>query len=136
MHLPGHQFTGPGTQLLKGKTRLNPNLTYKEWSKPIKRVDKAAYEHDVCYLKNKDTKTRNEMCDSNMIQELDDILNPTIRKRLDRAVVSIIKAKKTFGMGSKMHCLKCKTHTDTKDAHHATSKNGRTMMKGICMDCG
>ncbi|GFY66226.1 uncharacterized protein TNIN_287711 [Trichonephila inaurata madagascariensis] len=90
---------GPGTQLLKGKTRLNPDLTYKEWSKPINRVDKAAYEHDVCYLKNKDTKTRNEVCDSNMMQEVDDIPNPTIRERLDRAVVKpIIKAKKTFRM--------------------------------------
>ncbi|GFY45597.1 uncharacterized protein TNIN_106321 [Trichonephila inaurata madagascariensis] len=132
MHLPGHQSTGPGIQLLKGKTRLNPDLTYKEWSKSINRVDKAAYEHDVCYLKIKDTKTRNEVCDSNMIQELDDIPNPTIRERLDRAVVKpIIKAKKTFGMGSKMHCFKCKTHTDTKDAYHATSKYGRPMMKGI-----
>ena len=56
MHLPGHQFTGPGTQLLHGKTRLNPDLTYKAWSKPINRVDQTAYKHDICYLKNKDTK--------------------------------------------------------------------------------
>lgn len=137
MHLPGHQFTGPGTQLLKGKTRLNPDLTYKEWSKPINRVDESAYKHDVCYLKNKDTETRNKVCDSNMIKELDDIPNPTIRERLDKAVVKpIIKAKKAFGMGSKMYCLKCKTHTGTKDTSHTTSKNGRPMMKGICMSCG
>ena len=48
MHLPGHNFTGPGTKLNK---RLNPDLTPKKWSKPINRVDKAAYHHDVCYLK-------------------------------------------------------------------------------------
>ena len=47
MHLPGHNFTGPGTKL---KKRLNPDLTPKEWSKPVNRVDKAAYHHDVCYL--------------------------------------------------------------------------------------
>jgi len=45
MHLPGHNFTGPGTKLNK---RLNPDLTPKERSKPIKRVDKAAYHHDIC----------------------------------------------------------------------------------------
>ena len=48
MHLPGHNFTGPGTKL---KKRLNPDLTPKKWSKPVNHVDKAAYHHDVCYLK-------------------------------------------------------------------------------------
>ena len=48
MHLPGHNFTGPGTKLNK---RLNSDLTPKKWSKPINRVDKAAYNHDICYLK-------------------------------------------------------------------------------------
>ena len=52
MHLPGHNFTGPCTKL---KKRLNPDLTLKKWSKPINRVDKAAYHHDVCYLKGKST---------------------------------------------------------------------------------
>ena len=51
MHLPGHNFTGPGTKL---KKRLNPDLTPKEWSN---RIDNAAYHHDICYLKNMDTKT-------------------------------------------------------------------------------
>ena len=32
MHLPGHNFTGPGTKLYK---RLNPDGTPKEWSIPI-----------------------------------------------------------------------------------------------------
>ena len=60
MHLPGHNFTGPGTKLNK---RLNLDLTPKKWSKPINRVDKAAYHHDLCYLKNNDTATRNAVCD-------------------------------------------------------------------------
>lgn len=136
MHLPGHQFTGPGTQLQHGKTRLKPDLTYKEWSKPINRVDQTAYSHDVCYLKNKDTKTRNEVCDTNMIHELDAIENPTIRERVERAIVKpLIKAKKMFGMGL-IYCLKCKTHTDTRDVYETTSKNGRKMKKGICTVCG
>ena len=56
MHLPGHNFTGPSTKL---KKRLNPDLTLKKWSKPINRVDKAAYYHDLCYLENNDTASRN-----------------------------------------------------------------------------
>ena len=58
MHLLGHNFTGPGTKLNK---RLNADLTPKEWSKPINRIDKAAYHHDICYLKNNDTATRNNV---------------------------------------------------------------------------
>ena len=60
MHLPGHNFTGPGTKLYK---RLNPDGTPKEWNIPINRVDNAAYHHDLCYSNHDDTKTRNDVCD-------------------------------------------------------------------------
>ena len=97
MHLLGHNFTGPGTKLNK---RLNPDLTPKEWSKPINRVDKAAYHHDVCYLKNNDTATRNEVYDKNMLKELKGIYNPTIRERMERGLVSsLIGTKARFGWG-------------------------------------
>ena len=97
MHLPGHNFTGPGTKLNK---RLNPDLTPKKWSKPINRVDKAAYNHDICYLKNTDTVTRNVVCDKNMLKELKGIYNPTIRERMERGLVSsLIGTKARFGWG-------------------------------------
>ena len=97
MHLPGHNFTGPGTKLNK---RLNPDLTPKKWSKPINRVDKAAYNHDICYLKNTDTMTRNAVCDKNMLKELKGIYNPTIRERMERGLVSsLIGTKARFGWG-------------------------------------
>ena len=97
MHLPGHDFTGPGTKLNK---RLNPDLTPKKWSKPINRVDKAAYHHDLCYLKNNDTTTRNAVCDKNMLKELKGIYNPSIRERMERGLVStLIGTKARFGMG-------------------------------------
>ena len=54
----------PGTKLNK---RLNPDLTPKKWSKPVNRVDKVVYHHDICYLKNDDTTTRNAVCDKNML---------------------------------------------------------------------
>ena len=66
MHLPGHNFTGPGTKLYK---RLNSDGTPKKWRIPINRVDNAAYHHDLCYSKHDDTKTRNEVCDKTMLGE-------------------------------------------------------------------
>lgn len=148
MHLPGHNFTGPGTQLLEGKTRLNPDLSHKGWSKPINRVDGAAFNHDVCYLKNKDTKARNEVCDKEMLKELNEIPNPTLRERMERAIVKpIIWSKQKFGRGTRdlmgdigkglqeAYCLKCKRKTDTLNAEQTVSKNGRPMLKGICSVC-
>ena len=97
MHLLGHNFTGPGTKLNK---RLNADLTPKEWSKPINRIDKAAYHHDICYLKNNDTATRNNVCDKNMLEEMKDIYNPTLREQMERGLVStLIGTKKRFGWG-------------------------------------
>ena len=99
MHLPGHNFTVLGTKL---KKRLNPDLTPKKWSKRINRVDKAAYHHDICYLKNDDTATRNAVCDKNILKELKGIYNPTLRERLDKSIVSkLIGTKVKFGMGFK-----------------------------------
>ena len=97
MHLLGHNFTGPGTKLNK---RLNPDLTPKKWSKPVNRVDKAAYHHDVCYLKNNDTATRNAVRDKNMLEELKGIYNRTIREKMERSLVSsLIGTKARFGWG-------------------------------------
>ncbi|VDI06714.1 Hypothetical predicted protein [Mytilus galloprovincialis] len=46
MHLPGHNFTGPGTKLTQATTsRWHP----KAWSKSINQVDQPAYHHDLCY---------------------------------------------------------------------------------------
>ena len=91
MHLPGHNFTGPGTKLYK---RLNPDGTPKEWSIPINTVDNAAYQLDLCYSKHDDTKTRNEVCDKAMLVELNEIMNQTLRKRIDKSIVgTLIKAK-------------------------------------------
>ena len=80
MHLPGHNFTGPGTKLYK---RLNPDGKPKNWSTPINRVDNAAYHHDLCYSKHDDTEIRNQVCDKTMLGELSGIVNPTLRQRID-----------------------------------------------------
>ena len=98
MHLPGYNFTGPGTKLYK---RLNPDGTPKEWSKPINRVDNAAYHHDLCYSKHDETKTRNEVCDKTMLGELRGNVNSTLRERIDKSIVEkLTKAKVKFWLGA------------------------------------
>ena len=99
MHIPSHNFTGPCTKL---KKRLNPDLTPRKWSKPVSRVDKAAYHHHICYLKNDDTATRSAVCDKNMLKELEGIYNPSLRKRLGKSIMSkLVGMKVKFGMGVK-----------------------------------
>ena len=97
MHLPGHNFTCPGTKLYK---RLNEDGTPKEWRIPINRVDNAGYHHDLCYSKHDDTKTGNEVCHKTILDELIGIVNPTLRERIDISIVGkLIKAKVNFWLG-------------------------------------
>ena len=97
MHLRGHNFTGPLTKLYK---RLNTDGTPKEWSIPINRVDNAAYHHDLCYSKHDDTKTSYEVCDKIMLGESMEIVNPTLREKINKSIVQqLIKAKGNFGIG-------------------------------------
>ena len=106
--MSGHNFTGPEIKLNK---RLNSDGTPKEWSMPINRVDNAAYHHDLCYSKHVDTKTRNEVCDTTMLNELNEIVNPTLRERIDKSMVGkLINAKVNFGLGAPIkskNILKC-----------------------------
>ena len=90
MHLPGHNFTGPGTKL---DERLNPDGTPKQWSKPVNRVDSAAYRHDLAYARHTDVAGRNA-ADREMIRELDNIPNPSLKERMERAIVKPILATK------------------------------------------
>ena len=54
---------------------------------PINGVDNAAYHHVLCYSKHDDTKSRNEVCDKTMLNELNGIVNPTLRERIDKSIV-------------------------------------------------
>ena len=68
---------------------------------PINGVDNAAYHHHLCYSKHDDTKTRNEFCDKTMLNELNEIVNPTLRERIDKLiVVKLINATVNFGLGT------------------------------------
>jgi len=96
MHLPGMHFAGPGTNLNK---RLMPNGEYHNWSKPVDRVDEAAYHHDLAYQQFSDTPNRN-IADKAMLKQMDAIINPSIRERIERAIIKpIISTKVMLGLG-------------------------------------
>ena len=96
MHLPGHNFTGPGTRL---DYRLNNDGSWKNWRTPVDRVDLAAYHHDIEYAKHDGTANRN-IADEAKIRELDSTENPTMRERAERAIVKpIISATAKYGIG-------------------------------------
>ena len=86
---------------------MNPDGTPKEWSIPINKVENAAYHHGLCYSKHDDTKTRNEVCDKTMFGELNRIVNPTLRERIDKSIVGeLINAKVNFGLDAPIKAKK------------------------------
>ena len=96
MHIPGMNFAGPGTNLDK---RLTSTDAYQDWSKPVDRVDNAAYHHDLAYKYFNDKQTRN-LADKMMFEEMNSIQNPTQREINERKIIEpIISAKAKFGLG-------------------------------------
>ena len=93
-HLPGMNYCGPGTRL---RERLNPDNTPKPGNEPIDRVDKASLKHDIAYSQHKDLKHRME-ADKELINDLKNIENPTLRERIERIIVlPILYIKRWFG---------------------------------------
>ncbi|ESO88223.1 hypothetical protein LOTGIDRAFT_175895 [Lottia gigantea] len=87
-HLPGHNYTGPGTRL---DLRLDENDNPKPGEEPVNRVDAAALKHDILY-RNKDVTFRHQ-ADKQMIDELENIPNPTFKEKLQRALIELLRAK-------------------------------------------
>ena len=89
-------YAGLGTRL---DPRLDSSGRPKSDSLPVDRVDEAAYRHNMAYAAFPDTKTRN-IADGVMVSELDEIPNPTLRERAERAVIKpILSTKANFGLG-------------------------------------
>ena len=60
----------------------------------------AAYHHDLCYSIHDDTKTK-KVCDKTKLNELNEIVNPTWRERIDKPIVGkLINAKVNFWLGA------------------------------------
>ena len=78
---------------------------------PINRVDNAAYHHALCYSKHDDTKTRNEVCDKTMLEELNGIVKTSLRERIVKSIVGkLINAKVNFGLGAPINAKKPKIY--------------------------
>jgi hypothetical protein len=95
-HLPSHNFTGPNTNLEK---RLDENDNPLPDSKPFNRVDSAAYKHDLFYRDNTDLNARHN-ADREMIEELNNIQDPTFREKVERFFVTkALQTKLKLGAG-------------------------------------
>ncbi len=102
VHIPGMNFAGPGTRL---DLRLNEDSTPKQWSYPVDRVDQAAYYHDLAYAQHSDTANRN-VADNVMLQQMNSISSPTMREKIERAIIKPIiatKAKLDLGHAPNFH---------------------------------
>ncbi len=92
-HLPGMNYCGPGTNLLR---KLNEDgVTPRKGYEPVDRVDEAALKHDIKYSQYDDLRHRN-LADKEMIRELRNIPNPTCRERLERCIVLPILIVKRY----------------------------------------
>ena len=82
LRLPGHYFTEPVTNMDK---RLN------HWSKPINRVDEAAYHQDLCY-ENMDTRKLGRRFATSYCCRICRTLfyNPSLQEKIERGVILII----------------------------------------------
>ena len=78
--------------------RLDKNNSPLKHSKPINRIDAAAYKHDLAY-RSENIDDRHK-ADKIMIEELKNIKNPTFRERVERAIViKMLQAKLKLGQG-------------------------------------
>ena len=90
MHLPGSNFTGPGTRLVERLQRGD---------KPTDRVDLFSLNHDISYYLNTDKEKRHE-ADRKLLKGIDSIENPTTKEKIKRTVVkAVIKPKLWLGLG-------------------------------------
>ena len=89
IHIPGHNFTGPGTDLSK---RLTSTLTFWEDSKPVNLVDQAAFRHDVGYLMSNDSCMR-ESLDLELLDDMENIMETeeaTAKEKMEAFIVNIV----------------------------------------------
>jgi len=95
MHFFNSNFIGPGTDL---KQRLDENNNPLPHSIPVDRCDLAAMNHDIKYY-DENLKNRH-IYDKEMLEELKNIKDLTIKERLERFIISkIISLKLKLGLG-------------------------------------
>lgn len=101
-----YNFAGPGTRLDR---RLIPGTkTPHDWSKPINRVDEAAYHHDLAYEASSDHAARKH-ADDVMINQLKQVRRDKKARWTERADAALVEAamrsKRLLGLGKKHRAL-------------------------------
>lgn len=96
-HLPGHNYTGPFTELDK---RLDKNDNPLPGYEPFNQIDEVAMKHDICYRESDKGVTTRKECDKEMLTNLDKMKTKGIREKLDYLVVKpVIWLKHKLGLG-------------------------------------
>ncbi len=93
MHLPGHNYTGPGTKLKKRMLRGD---------KPVNKLDEKAMYHDMAYSIFKDKKDRH-VFDKKLQDEAMKIMkeSESVKEKLEAGLVGgIMAGKRKMGLGS------------------------------------
>ena len=58
-------------------------------------------------FRNDDTKSRNHVCDKTMLDELNGIVNPTLREKIHKSIFGkLINATVNFGLGGSIKATK------------------------------
>jgi hypothetical protein len=108
LHIPGYQYCGPGTDLQKRLQRNDPG---------IDKLDAACKQHDIAYLKYKDSKNRS-IADKILAERAWERVtssDASVRERAAAyAVTNIMKAKAKLGSGHKNRKVQKKKRSNKK----------------------
>jgi len=97
LHLPGHKYSGPFTELHK---RLDENGNPLPGFEPYNQIDKIAMHHDINYRKDDEGIGTRHEANEIMLNELKSLKTQGIREKIDYAVVKpIIWLKHKLGLG-------------------------------------
>ena len=95
MHLPGHNFTRPGTRL--DRRTVHPKSGASRSMRSTLPLNITTSVTQTTQTERVETKSATEM-----LKELNSITNPTLRERVDKGIVrNIINAKVNLGLGLK-----------------------------------
>lgn len=85
-------FIGPGTQIFRGKTRLNPDGSIKSFSQPVTPLDEAAYRHDLAYHYDGPDKLQvRRKADRNLSLEANEVIQNPKTTPFNRVTANIVK---------------------------------------------
>lgn len=124
LHLPGYQYCGPGTKLIKRLARGDPGKN---------PLDAACKQHDIAYSKNRENLAARHLADKALAEQAWQRVtsrDASIGERASAwAVTNMMKAKVKLGLGMKTEKTKRKVIRKKKKKKRAAVKK----LSGICL---